>query len=569
VTATPLLNELLQQTAGDLRPAKQVASPQWLGATRQTRLSFSRSMLRRAQDHHWQGEQITSDLDQQGRGHLVYRIEAEGYLFHFVAFTTTLDESQHTDRVIADAWEISAALIEGPLTDDLFTSLSTEVPAQEDGRFDPRVLVLARGNRSVRFYDLIVGHLAAGRQPPVDQAADAGYLLRSTAFYGNGKFGLRSFLSFEKNHPLAAPYRAQFLAAWLFREVGYDTVEHCAQVKSPETAVAFDSQWRCFFGVGNATGLGLVPWAVRHPKIMNAWVGVRELALAKVRSKTGSSPDNLTLEKCFNRAAQHFSSLGGEDRHPWRGPDWLAQRVQEVAGVWEELKAEPLPYDALYRWAEQQPPEATELVVSLLLELDQTPDELIDQLLLTEESSPPPTALTVGEACALLEQKYSWLEETGVKNAHADHYWWAVSDNTAEPRRANRRFVDPEHREVPIDLLLRLHRLEQDLTTADPALALDTFRQEFPHHGLAIDRLVDDLGPYGEARDNVCAQDHLPLNLQRFQLAMYGMDNFTPQSTDWLRVTLFQGAPRLTDLSTGLTDQWVWPPCPSGETNDH
>ena len=41
------------------------------------------------------------------------------------------------------------------------------------------------------------------------------------------------------------------------------------------------------------------------------------------------------------------------------------------------------------------------------------------------------------------------------------------------------------------------------------------------------------------------ATSYLPLQIQRFQLAMYGMDEFKPKSTDWLRVTLFQGAPRL------------------------
>ena len=75
----------------------------------------------------------------------------------------------------------------------------------------------------------------------------------------------------------------------------------------------------------------------------------------------------------------------------------------------------------------------------------------------------------------------------------------------------------------------------------------------------------------------MCDRDHLPLQLQRFQLAMYGMDNFKPKSTDWLRVTLFQGAPRLADLADGIaragsardaftneafTDTWVLPPRP-------
>lgn len=48
---------------------------------------------------------------------------------------------------------------------------------------------------------------------------------------------------------------------------------------------------------------------------------------------------------------------------------------------------------------------------------------------------------------------------------------------------------------------------------------------------------------------------------------MYGMDNFKPKSTDWLRVTLFQGAPRLDDLGPNTTDDWVLPPRPGMAEN--
>ena len=48
---------------------------------------------------------------------------------------------------------------------------------------------------------------------------------------------------------------------------------------------------------------------------------------------------------------------------------------------------------------------------------------------------------------------------------------------------------------------------------------------------------------------------------------MYGMDNFKPKSTDWLRVTLFQGAPRLADLDGCITDDWVLPVRPEQPTS--
>ena len=68
---------------------------------------------------------------------------------------------------------------------------------------------------------------------------------------------------------------------------------------------------------------------------------------------------------------------------------------------------------------------------------------------------------------------------------------------------------------------------------------------------------------YGEVQTNLLAEDFLPLNVQRMQLSVYGMENFVPQSTDWLRVTLFVGAPRLSDLAEGtVDDDWIFVSAP-------
>jgi len=86
---------------------------------------------------------------------------------------------------------------------------------------------------------------------------------------------------------------------------------------------------------------------------------------------------------------------------------------------------------------------------------------------------------------------------------------------------------------------------------------------DHPDHRAALERLVASDRRYGEPRDNTCAAGYLPLQIQRFQLAQYGMDEFKPKSTDWLRVTLFQGAPRLAELGPDTTDDWVLPARPA------
>ena len=72
---------------------------------------------------------------------------------------------------VAEAWESTAALVDGPLSEEFLAELARSVPLQENGRLDPRVLVLTRGNRSVRVYEYLVDCLADGQQPESDRVA--------------------------------------------------------------------------------------------------------------------------------------------------------------------------------------------------------------------------------------------------------------------------------------------------------------------------------------------------------------------------------------------------------------
>lgn len=562
------LNEMLAERAAELRPPEVVMAPAQIGATRLTRYSFSRTMLRRAVSEGWALDDPILDLDDAGRGEVIYRVEAGDHVFHFVGFLTHLDESEHTDRVVADRWEIAAALVEGEIDEAFLSELRANVPAQEDGRFDARTLVLTRGNRSVRFYDYLVDELAAGRQPDPAKVGDAGYIMRSTAFYGNGKYGMRSWAGYSADHPLAAPYRSQMLCAWLFRETSYLAVEHAARAKGGDAAVAFNAEWSRFFGLGNATGLGIVVYGFKHPHIVNAWNGVRELALANVRALPGTPDRRAEVTRWIDKAEGHFRLGSADDATPFLSPQQLAPLVDSIRSAWAELQDDERPFDSLMRWAETQHVEVAELIVSILVELDEAVDAEVDELLRVEEHGLLDLGITVGETRDLIETRFGWLADLDLDQDDASHYWWVISDNTEEPRRTPHTAIPPDGRDIAIDAANDLWRLRASLNGVADFVTLASHLAEHPHHLHAAHRLLDDPGPYGEPRDNCCAKSYLPLQIQRFQLAMYGMDNYKPKSTDWLRVTLFQGAPRVAELPDAPSDDWVFPvhPAPEGTT---
>ena len=561
------LASMVSEYRDRLRDSEVVMAPLTLGAARLTRYSFSRMLLRRAVVDGWQAQRVLFEIDAEGCGEAAYEIRIADRVFHFVAFTTTLDESEHTDRVVANNWEITGALVEGDLTNELMAMLRAEVPKQEDGRVDARVLVLTRGNRSLRFFQYIVDCLAGGGQPDAELVGDAGYMMRSTAFYGNGKYGMRSFAGYAPSHPLRVPYRAQMLAAWLYRELSYDVIEHCAARQGGTRAVAFDDQWKRFFGLGNATGLGLVPYAMKHPHVIHAWAAVREIALAQVREMTVTEARCRALCDWIDRARDAFSTGTTDECAPFLNPRELVGFIDQIHAKFDELRSHPRAWDELYRWASDQSAELTELVVALLIEIHEGDDEVIDEMFYVDEGCSVDPGLTVGSLVDLLAQRFSWLDQLDLAATDADHYLWLISDNTEEPRRAPRARFRSDGRDVAIDVALRVAELSRALELADKDLSVTTLLRDQPELRMAVERVVTSGDVYGEPRDNVCSANFLPLQLQRFQLAMYGMDNFKPKSTDWLRVTLFQGAPRLADLGNdaAMIDQWAMPARPGSQ----
>ncbi|GIS24715.1 MAG: hypothetical protein CM15mP125_4020 [Gammaproteobacteria bacterium] len=97
-------------------------------------------------------------------------------------FSRHLKDAQRTDRVIAEAWDLTFCLLEGDVDAELMSAVSANVPLQEAGRQHPRLLVISRANKSVRAFATVSAALASGQQPDIDHLKEAGYPYRTTAF---------------------------------------------------------------------------------------------------------------------------------------------------------------------------------------------------------------------------------------------------------------------------------------------------------------------------------------------------------------------------------------------------
>ena len=532
-----------------LRPPDTVMRLARMGAMHATRLSFLRAMLRRAKREAWQVTRHDWSLDARGFGHAVYAVRTPARTYSLVAFSDDLPPERRTDRVIAEAWDASFVLYDGIPDPGEIARLRANVPRQEAGRYSERDLILSRANKSVRLYDTVAKALAAGAQPEAGLVESVGYLMRTTAVYGNGKFGIADRDAIADRPEFSGPFQAEMLTVWLIRAFTVDLVEHRARALAPHTAVPLAPALRRRFGVGNATGLGMAPFLVRHPLLLHRWMLARETALARVRALPRAT-DRSRADFAAHAAAMAAEMEGWRTDDPVQMPRILALRV-DLARLRAHAATmppdEPAPWDALYRWAEANLGlEAQEAAVALLLEPHGAlVDDLCDTLGADEqEAAGIDGAMTCADLAASIAAEYDWALAIDPTDAAARARFWYASAEKLEPRLGERHREPGAELEQPLAfsrdvpaLLAALRREAAGLPLADFLLAHPDWRHVARRVRIAARY------PYAEIRDNLIGAEMRPIDLLRCKLAMFGAQRFDPRSDRWLRITLFQGAP--------------------------
>lgn len=538
-----------------LRPPSQVMRLARMGSCFATRLSFMRVLVRELMQGGWRIDRPRFDLDPYGYGTAVYRVSRPDRAYSLVAFSQHLDPEQRTDRVIAEAWDATFALFDGNPADADIERLRQNVPRQEAGRCLASELVLCRANRSLRLFDHMAERLSQGRQPDEALVRDVGYLMRTTAVYGNGKFGLADRFHIAGRPELAGPFQAEMLAVYLVRLFTLDLVEHVAKARSPATAVALAPHLKRFIGIGNATGLGMAPFLMTHPRLIANWMAARETALA--RSRAASTLERARLAALLARARSHVAQWRVDDQRQTRR---IVELEDELARLSDHLDM-LVTADAVYRWAEAHLGlEAQELVVSLLIELyPERVDDLAHGMAAVETVSLD-GAMRVGTMRDIIVRDYDWALTVDTADPRQRSLFWYVSEEKLEPRLGNRHQETGAELERPFAVAHDIQAARTDLEQAPADESLAIFLMRHPEHRHVIRRAqLVHCHPYGEIRDNLVADDCLPIDILRCKLAFFGAVKFDPKSDRWTRIAMYQGAPLPEDLSSPDADDWAFP----------
>ncbi len=545
-----------------LRDPKKIMKLSRLGSFHQSKLSFLRSFLNEFKN--WEYRKDLFNLDENGFGEAVYSFKKNNRVYSLVCFANSISDEERSDRVIATKWDAAFTLHDGIPSKIDIERLKDEVPKQEIGRLSFKELTLSRANKSVRVFNHVVDCLSKGHQPDLNLLSTVGYLYRTTAVYGSGKFGLADRFRIKNREEINGPFRLEMMLVYLVRQFTFDQVNHVAYHKDPKRAVKLDEDICKNLGIGNSTGLGMAPFIVNHPTLLNNWIMCRETALKEIRQirKVKEKDYSLFLE-CVTKSLTNITSWNTESVYQQNKIKSLLRNVQKFLDYINnnfDFRTE-YPFNEIYKWLEKETcEECIEYIVSIMME---PYDEIINPLVKLMSSDEEkyfdiPTEKTVEQLRLIIEKKYSDILKIDFATKENNQNFWFISKNKEEPRLADRYEEHGSELEQPLAIARDIKKLYEILLKTKNSSSVAKFLSNNSELRHVVRRaFIIEKFPYSEIQDNTISKETMPIDMLRLKLSFFGALKFDPRSDKWLRICMFQGAPLPHNLKN-YDDQWVY-----------
>ena len=533
-----------------------------LGSFHQSKLSFLRSFIREFKD--WNYKRNIFDFDKNGYGTAVYSLEKNQKSYSLVCFAQHINPEERSDRVIATKWDAAFVLHDGIPSKEDIDRLRNNVPKQEIGRVSYKELTLSRANKSVRAFDHVVNSLSLGKQPDIKLLSKVGYLYRTTAVYGSGKFGLADRFRIKDRKEINGPFRLEMMLVYLVRQFTFDQVNHIAKSKNPEKAIMLAENIARNLGIGNSTGLGMAPFIVNHPTLLHNWIYCREKALKEIRSIEEINTEDFKFFKdCFVKSKSCIDMWLTDSQYQIDKINSLKTDIIKFTQHLEKNCSVKIKYlwNKIYVWSEENlGEECIEYIVSMMMEpYDNIINPLINDMSSEEEKYfHIPGHRKISELKIILENNYKSIIDIDFKEKNSTANFWFISKNKEEPRVANRYEEHGSELEQPLaiardtkQLYEKVLKAKQSDTVAEFLLNNDDVRHVV-RRAFIVDRF-----PYSEIQDNIIGASLVPIDMLRLKLSFFGAVKFDPKSDKWLRINMYQGAPLPHEMKHS-NDTWVY-----------
>ena len=545
-----------------LRDPNTIMKLSRLGSFHQSKLSFLRSFLNEFKD--WEYKRDLFNLDRFGYGEAVYSFKKDKRTYSLVCFANKIKDDERSDRVIATKWDAAFTLHDGVPTQKDIDRLKNEVPRQEVGRLSFKELTLSRANKSVRVFNHVVERLSEGKQPDLELLSNVGYLYRTTAVYGSGKFGLADRFRIKNREEINGPFRLEMMLVYLVRQFTFDQVNHVAHHKNPSKSVVLDRKICKNLGIGNSTGLGMAPFIVNHPTLLNNWVMSREIALKKIREiKIVKKKDSDLFIDCLKKSLTNITSWNTDSEYQQIKIKNLLKDIKKFIHFIDNNFdfEDEYPFNQIYLWLEEKAcEECIEYVVSIMMEpYNEITNPLVSQMSSEEDKYfTIPTSRTIKDLINIIEKKYSNILKINFEKKQNTQNFWFISKNKEEPRLADRFEEGGSELEQPLAIARDVKKLHKKLLDTKNNSTVAEFLSKNSELRHIVRRVfIVEKFPYSEIQDNTIGKNIMPIDMLRLKLSFFGALKFDPRSDKWLRICMFQGAP-LPDELKNYDEQWVY-----------
>jgi len=547
-----------------LRHPADVMKLDRLGSFHQTRLSFSRQLIDELISNNWKTEIIKWNINSIGTGNAVIKISSKQRIYSLVVFCHQINDDERSDRVIAEKWDMTFSLFLGIPSKEELDEMSKNLKIQELGRHLPKQLTLSRANKSVRVFNSVLNNLSEGKQPNKKMINNIGYLVRTTAVYGNGKFGIADYLPETNDNPLNKPFQAEMLTVYLIRYFSIELVNYLAKEKGKDKSITLSNEISKHVGVGNATGLGMAPFLINHQKLIHKWIQARETAISRVLSIKKLSTYNQT--KIFNlieRAYLYTTQWNVDDVIQFKRINVLRKELKDISNnkSLNGLLNNDYPLQNVYlHFINKISIETQEILNSIFIEpFPELLDDLTNEMG-TDEQNTVAIGYKVNELIKIIKDKYSWALKIDITKPDENFYFWYTSQAKLEPRLGSTQIDHGKEKELPFDIpkqvqnaLKILTKLPDDMTGAEAMILHPEIRNIIKR------AIINENFPFSEIQNNLVGKKVRPIDLLRCKLSFFGATKYDPKSNLWTRITLFQGAPLPNQLQEENATEWLFP----------
>ena len=546
----------------ELRHPEDVMKLSRLGSFHQSKLSFLRSFIREFKN--WEFNRDIFDLDKDGYGVVVYSVRKNKRIYSLICFSQHINAEERSDRVIATKWDAAFVLHDGVPTKNDIERLKENVPKQEIGRMSNKELALSRANKSVRIFDHVVNSLSSGKQPDVNLLNKVGYLYRTTAVYGSGKFGLADRFRIKDRKEICGPFRLEMMLVYLVRQFTFDQINHISKMKNPNEFISLDKKIAKNLGIGNSTGLGMAPFIVNHPTLLHQWIYNREKALKEIRSiKDVSKKEIEHFKFCLEKSKKIIDTWYTDSKYQNKKIKSLKNDLIKFNEYFSSLKLISKKYlwNEIFLWIDKYlDEECSEYLISMMMEpYDNIIEPLVKNMSSDEEKYfNIPSSRKLIELKKIIETKYKSILNINFNDKKSNTFFWFISKNKEEPRIANRFEEYGSNLEQPLAIARDIKKVYEKISNENLSKTVADFLVDNDELRHVIRRIfISEKFQYSEIHDNTISESLIPIDMLRLKLSFFGAQKFDPRSDKWLRICMYQGAPLVNEIKNS-DDTWIY-----------